>query len=222
MSWRDRWGRLNRLIGRRAITASAGHSRTQPDVNAADSSVRKALEHVPRECFLPEHLQDSADRDAPLRIGHGQTNSQPSTVAAMLTLLEVHPGQKVLDVGAGSGWTTALTGELVGESGSVIGVERVPELAASAREAVRAQGRHWVQVLDAVPGELGMPSRAPFDRILVSAMADHLPHALVEQLAVDGVMVIPVGGEMLRVQRAGEGNRVTRHGWYRFVPLVEG
>lgn len=218
MSWRDRWGRLNRLIGRRAITASAGHSRTQPDVNAADSSVRKALEHVPRECFLPEHLQDSADRDAPLRIGHGQTNSQPSTVAAMLTLLEVHPGQKVLDVGAGSGWTTALLAELVGDEGRVIGVERIPLLADGAREAL---GEDWPWAEVRLAGaELGAPADGPFDRILVSAMAGEVPQPLVDQLADGGVLVVPVDGVMLRAVKSTDGLAVTEHGYYSFVPLI--
>ena len=103
----------------------------------------------------------------------------------------------------------------------MVGVERVPELAAGAREANRLRGRPWVQVREAVPGQLGVPAEAPFDRILVSAMADELPQALVDQLGPNGVLVVPVDGEMVRVRRDETGTEVTRRGQYRFVPLIE-
>ena len=151
-------------------------------------------------------------------IGHQQTNSQPSTVAAMLRLLEVEPGEHVLDVGSGSGWTAALLSVLVGPTGSVIGVERVPELTRRARDAV-AHVSH-VEIRQADPDVLGAPDSAPFARILVSAEAMTLPLELVDQLAPDGVMVIPVDGQMLRVRRAADGVRVSEHGLYRFVPLI--
>jgi protein-L-isoaspartate(D-aspartate) O-methyltransferase len=157
--------------------------------------------------------------DAPLPIGFGVTNSQPTTVANMLSLLDPLPGNRVLDVGAGSGWTTALLAHLVGPDGLVLGTERIPELVARASEAIAEWAQASVRL--AVPGVLGYPERAPYDRILVSAMAEELPDELVEQLGPGGVLVIPVSGVMLRVVRGADGDMdVTRHGWYSFVPLI--
>ncbi|WP_338538609.1 protein-L-isoaspartate O-methyltransferase [Janibacter terrae] len=183
--------------------------------------VEAAMRACPRERFLPPARRASAHLDAPVAIGHQQTNSQPRTVLAMLRLLDVRPGLSVLDVGSGSGWTAAILGELVGPSGSVLGVERIPQLVAAARDALALDPRAWVRVEQAETGVLGAPDRAPFDRVLVSAEPAALPDALVEQLRPGGVMVIPVAGEMLRVVRGSGGTTVTRHGRYRFVPLVE-
>ena len=162
--------------------------------------------------------------DGPLAIGHGQTNSQPRTVRAMLELLDVRPGQRVLDVGSGSGWTTALLAELVGPTGWVLGLERVPDLVVTGGANVEAAGMPWARVRAAVTGVLGAPDEAPFDRVLVSAMATRLPVELVAQLDTHGILVVPVAGRMLRVERdagAPDGRRVTEHGHYRFVPLVD-
>lgn len=182
--------------------------------------VDRAFERVPRAPFLPAADRRLADEDHPVPIGHEQTNSQPSTVAAMVRLLDVRPGQRVLDVGSGSGWTTALLGELVGPGGRVLGVERVPELVVAAREALARLDLPWVQVRTAEAGVLGAPGEAPFDRVLVSAMAEDLPTELVDQLADGGTMVIPVAGEMVRVVRGADGVCSTTHGRYRFVPLL--
>lgn len=189
----------------------------------AVARVRAAMAAQPRERFLPASERRRASYDGPLAIGHGQTNSQPRTVGAMLELLDVQPGQRVLDVGSGSGWTTALLAELVGATGSVLGLERVPELEASGRANVDAAGMPWARVHAAVSGVLGAPAEAPFDRILVSAMATTLPEALVAQLGADGILVVPVASRMTRVVRddAAPGGRVvTTHGTYRFVPLI--
>jgi protein-L-isoaspartate(D-aspartate) O-methyltransferase len=179
--------------------------------------VTAAFEAWPREGFLPERNRSRAAYDGPLEIGHGQTNSQPRTVAAMLRLLAVRPGQRVLDVGAGSGWTTALLAHLVGPSGSVVGVELEPELVAFGSANLSETGQGWASIRAAEPEVLGWPAAAPYDRILVSAEPARLPQELVDQLADDGVMVIPVRGEMLRVTNPGA--VVTHHGGYRFVPL---
>lgn len=188
-------------------------------MDAADA-VDAAFAAMPREGFLPARLRDRAAYDGPLEIGHGQTNSQPRTVADMLRLLDVRRGQRVLDVGAGSGWTTALLAHLVGPEGEVLGVEIVPELAELGAANLAATGQPWASLVQAVPDVLGLPSRGPFDRILVSAEADELHDDLVDQLAVPGRMVAPVGGRMLVVDRTGDATEVSRHGWYRFVPLV--
>lgn len=184
--------------------------------------IREAFQAVPRAAFLEGAELLSAGMNAPVAIGHGQTNSQPSTVADMLTLLDLHPGQRVLDVGAGSGWTTALLAHLVGPTGQVIGVERVPELTGRATRALRAQGMPWARIEQARRGVLGWPEDAPYDRILVSAAPAELPSALPAQLALGGVLVIPVDGRMLRIIRLAEDvYETTEHGWYVFVPLVE-
>jgi len=179
--------------------------------------VSAAFDATPRRDFLPRGVRRRAAYDGPLRIAAGQTSSQPRTVDAMLRLLDVRPGQRVLDVGAGSGWTTALLAHLVGPTGSVHGVELEPELVAFGARNVASTDRPWATIRLATPGVLGDPGGAPYERILVSAEPDELPVELVAQLADDGVMVIPVAGTMLRV--ANPGAVVTRHGRYRFVPL---
>lgn len=183
--------------------------------------IRIAFEQVRREDFLPRKQRRFADLDRPLPIGHGQTNSQPTTVHNMLALLDAQPGQRVLDVGCGSGWTTALLGALVGPTGEVHGVEIVPELATWGRENLRAYDMSWAEISQAAPDVLGLPDRAPFDRIVVSAQTSTLPGELVEQLRVGGVLVVPVAGEMLHVRRADAEPEVVRHGTYSFVPLIE-
>ncbi|SJM70140.1 protein-L-isoaspartate O-methyltransferase [Gulosibacter sp. 10] len=187
----------------------------------APDPVPAAMSRAARERFLPRSARARADHDGPLRIGYGQTSSQPRTVAAMLRLLDVRPAHRVLDLGSGSGWTTAILGELVGPEGRVIGVERIPQLVERSRAALREHGGGPTEIRQARPGVLGAPESAPFDRILVSAEAGELPMPLVRQLADGGVMVIPVRERLLRVVRSGDEARITRHGAYVFVPLVE-
>jgi protein-L-isoaspartate(D-aspartate) O-methyltransferase len=182
-------------------------------------AVSAAFSAVHREEFLPAAYRGEASYDGPIAIGHGQTNSQPATVAAMLRLLEVAPGQRVLDVGAGSGWTTALLAHLVGPSGLVVGVELVPELAVWGEQNVRRTSGAWASVREATAGVLGVPELAPYDRILVSAEAGRIPEALLDQLADPGRMVLPVAGVMTVVERVGGEDRLSGHGHYRFVPL---
>ena len=187
--------------------------------------VAAAMAAYPRERFLPRAVRRESGYDGPLSIGHGQTNSQPRTVVAMLELLDVRPGQRVLDVGSGSAWTTALLADLTGPLGWVLGVERVPELVEVGRDNLERAGVRHATIRQAEPGVLGAPDASPFDRVLVSAMATRLPEELIAQLADGGVLVVPVGGVMTRVvvDRARRGGRaVTTHGRYRFVPLVGG
>lgn len=186
-----------------------------------DARLTAAFAAAPRERFLPPRQRAHAHLNQPLRLSHGQTNSQPSTVADMLRLLAVKPGDRILDVGAGSGWTTALLAELTGPAGRVDGVELIPDLRDGADAALESWPQAHVHL--AVRGVLGLPELAPFDRILVSAEArGELPGTLIAQLAPGGVMVIPVRGVMLRVSVEPDGSvTTTRHGWYSFVPLVE-
>lgn len=185
----------------------------------ATAVVREAMDSLPRADFLPDSLKELASLDRPLPIGQGQTNSQPSTVAIMVDLLEVQPGQKVLDVGAGSGWTTAILSKLVGPTGSVLGVERQASLIPAAQEAIARHGGN-AEIRLALPGVLGWPDTAPFDRILVSAEADALPETLVNQMGDDAILVIPVGSRMLRVRKHNGSVTVTSHGLFTFVPLI--
>ncbi len=183
-------------------------------------AVRAAFDAVPRAGFLPRAARRRAGFDGPLQIGHGQTNSQPRTVAAMLVLLEVRAGDRVLDVGSGSAWTTALLAELTGPTGSVLGVELVPELVRWGRENLARTAYTWAAVRQADKHVLGWPEGAPYDRILVSADAPSLPHTLVEQLAEDGRIVVPVRGTMMLGIRTGSSLETSTHGSYRFVPLL--
>lgn len=140
----------------------------------------------------------------------------------MLTLVDPCPGQHILDVGSGSGWTTALLATLVGPAGRVVGVERVPELTAWGRTNLCRYDVGWATIDQADPDHLGHPGLAPYDRILVSAMARELPPELVEQVAPGGRMVIPVAGRLSVVDRGLDGDvHVRRVGHYAFVPLRE-
>jgi protein-L-isoaspartate(D-aspartate) O-methyltransferase len=182
-------------------------------------AVSAAFDAVPREEFLPAGSHGQASYDGPLAIGHGQTNSQPRTVASMLRLLDARPGQRVLDVGAGSGWTTALLAHLVGPTGQVVGVELEPELAIWGEQNVRRTCGGWASIRLAAPGVLGVPEAAPYDRVLVSAEARRVPPELLDQLGDPGRMVLPVAGRMTLVDRDRGEDRITQHGHYRFVPL---
>lgn len=206
--------------------------------------VAEAFAAVPRVWFLPPAQQPFALIDRALPIGWEVTNSQPTTVRAMLDLLDPQPGDRVLDVGAGSAWTTALLAHLVGPAGRVVGVERIPDLVEIGRANLARHGftdapdppaadpahpppvgrgrvRGHAALHLAEPGVLGRPQEAPYDRILVSADAQHVPQALVDQLVEGGVMVLPVRGVMHRVRRTADGVETERHGRFLFVPLIE-
>src|SRR4051794_7275558 len=187
---------------------------------AASGAVAGAFDAVPRTEFLPAGLRSRARYDGPLDIGHGQTCSQPRTVAAMLRLLDVRPGHRVLDVGAGSGWTTALLAHLVGPAGLVVGGEIVPGLAARGGQNVRRTSGAWASGREATPGARGAPGGAPYAGTLVSAGGGRIPAELLGQLGDPGRMVLPVAGVMTVVERGGGADRITEHGHYRFVPLL--
>ena len=181
--------------------------------------VQEAMARLPRVDFLPRWVRGEAAADAPLPLGHGATCSQPSTVATMLRLLDVQPGHRVLDIGCGSGGTTALLHELCSPGGDVVGVELVTQLATQARANLAGVGLADIAVHAARPGVLGWPPGLPYDRILVSAAAEELPDELVEQLAVPGRMVIPVARTLQLVTRSEDGVGSEHCGSYRFVPL---
>jgi protein-L-isoaspartate(D-aspartate) O-methyltransferase len=180
------------------------------------SALIKSFTTIDRKDFVrPEHLPQAYE-DYPLPIGYGQTISQPYTVAFMLELLELHPGDTVLDIGAGSGWTTALIAIIAKE---VSGVERIPELAAFARTNLSKYGLNNATIKTAT-SELGIPGRT-FDRILVSASAWDLPNTLIEQLNPGGILVIPVRDSIFQIKKQLD-NTITEHEHYGFVfvPLI--
>lgn len=184
--------------------------------------IAAAFEAMPRVNFLPPAVRSHAGMDAPLPIGHGVTNSQPWTVAYMLRRLAVPPGARVLDVGSGSGWTTALLAHLTGPTGSVVGVEVIPELVEFGRRNVAAFDLPWARIEPAESGVLGLPDAGPFDRILVSADPGAIPVQLERQLAVGGRMVLPASGVMWTVTRDDTGWQRVPDPDHRFsfVPLV--
>lgn len=184
------------------------------------NAIDDAFVAVRREDFLPEDQHPYAAEDRALPIGYRQTNSQPTTVRHMLELLDPRPGDRVLDVGSGSGWTTALLGHLVGPSGSVVGLELVPELVEWSRQNLSRYAMPWTAIEQADVDVLGLPAQAPYDRILVSAETRSLPQTLVDQVGAGGRMVIPVSGQLLVAQRAPDGTMEQRRfGHYQFVPL---
>lgn len=186
------------------------------DEDTPQAAIAAAMAACPREQFLADAQRAQASLDVALPLWNGQTCSQPSTVRAMLRLLGVRPGHRVLDVGSGSGWSTALLACLVQPEGEVLGVELDPDLAAFGAINLAATELPGARIRQAAHGSLGAPYDGPWHRILVNAMAGEVPRALVNQLTPDGVMVIPVQGELLRVR---PGTPVERHGAYRFVPL---
>jgi protein-L-isoaspartate(D-aspartate) O-methyltransferase len=185
-----------------------------------DERVLVAMGRVPRERFLPEEVRRFAYEDGALPIGRGQTISQPFIVATICQLLELEGGERVLDVGTGSGYQAAVLAELAAE---VVTIERVPELAARARAALADAGYERVEVL-AGDGSRGVPERAPFDAIAVAAATPEVPPALYEQLALGGRLVLPRGSrwgqDLVVVSRSSEGPLERASIPCRFVPLV--
>lgn len=182
--------------------------------------VDKAFQKVPRKNFVPPQLRAFADIDTPLPIGYGQTISQPTTVRRMLHWLDARPEHLVLDIGSGSGWTSALLSQIVGLNGSVYAVEKIPELLAFGKEnCEKIEARNVTFFL--AGREYGLPEHAPYDRILVSAAADTLPKELLDQLTNDGKLVIPVKNDILEITKLSDTEHTTKHhSGYTFVPLV--
>jgi protein-L-isoaspartate(D-aspartate) O-methyltransferase len=183
--------------------------------------VLEAMGAVPRDAFVDEALRSRAYGDHALPTAEGQTISQPWIVARMLELAEIEPPHRVLEIGTGSGYQTAILARLAER---VFGVERVPSLLRAARKRLDALGISNVALRHG-DGSLGWQEFAPYDRVLVAAAAPHVPEALKAQLGTLGLLVIPVGGpdsQVLEVWRRSERGSwdCRRHGECRFVPLL--
>lgn len=182
--------------------------------------VAQAFHNVPREGFMPEDLKARAGIDAPLPIGFGQTISQPSTVRMMLEWLDAHPGEKILDIGSGSGWTSALLSFIVGSTGRVFAVEKIPELVEFGKQNCEKAGVTNAEFFQA-GADYGLPQHSPYDRILVSASAQIIPEGLLTQLRPGGKLVIPVKNDILEITRVNDDAYETiTHPGFIFVPLV--
>ena len=178
-----------------------------------------AFRTIDRVHFVPEESAPFAHIDRPIHIGFQQTISQPTTVAFMLELLRVEPGEHVLDIGAGSGWTSALLGHIVGSKGSVLGVERVDELVEFGKKNIAPYNMSHVRI-EKAGTELGKPKEAPFDKILVSASARAFPQELLLQLREGGTMVLPVRDAIQKVVRFEHQPIIETFEGYIFVPLI--
>ena len=178
-----------------------------------------------RKKFVPAGFEDDAYVDAPLPIGEGQTISQPYTVVFMMELLDPRPGQKILDIGFGSGWTAGILAHIAGDAGRVYGLEIVPAIYEFGKKNLRDKGYRNIELLNR-SGWKGLPEKSPFDRIIASAAAPAIPQALKEQLATGGRMVIPVGKQydcsIKRVTKTGEDSfDEESYPGFAFVPFVK-
>jgi protein-L-isoaspartate(D-aspartate) O-methyltransferase len=193
-----------------------GYLKSDPLINAF-STVR-------REEFVPREFMSEAETNIPLPIGYGQTVSQPLTVAVMLELLDLHLEQKVLDVGSGSGWTSALMAHAVGERGKVVAIERIPELFDFGKKNIDKFGFVSMGRVQCVLGDGsdGFDEGAPYDRILVSASAEEIPDTYKRQLVVGGKMVIPIYNSLAYVEKRDDDDfYVERFPGFIFVPLIQ-
>lgn len=188
-----------------------------------DPRVAAAFRSVPRHAFLPDEEADMAYVDAALPIGGGQTISAPHMVAIMAEGLDVRPGHRILEVGGGSGYHAAILAHLAGPTGRVVAIERLPDLARQAESALAPLGLPVeIHVGD---GSLGWPAGAPYDRISVACAAPKVPAPLLDQLAPEGILLVPVGprnlSSLLRVRKTREGDLQEESlGPCVFVPLI--
>ena len=187
-----------------------------------DKKVIEAFKKIPREKFIKEEHLEEAYGDYPLSIGHGQTISQPTTVMVMTESLELKEGQKVLEIGAGSGYQAAIIAKIVGAEGKVISTEILPEIAEFAQENISKLKIKNVKIVKH-DGSKGYAKEAPYDRIIITAACPKIPKPLVKQLKENGIIVAPVGNliEQVMVKARKKANKLVEEkiGEFRFVPL---
>ncbi len=186
--------------------------------------VETAMRRVPREEFLPEGLRSEAYVDSPLPIGEGQTISAPHMVAIMVEQLDLKPGMKVLEIGAGSGYHAAVCADVLGPEGHLYTIERIASLATFAESNLKKTGYGNIVTVIFGDGTKGLPEHAPYDRIFVAAGAPEIPEPLTDQLVDGGKLLIPVGGryyqDLVRVEKKGKRLDKVNLGGVVFVPLI--
>ena len=184
----------------------------------------EAFRKIKRADFMPENMKDSAEVDEAMPIGQGQTISQPKVVAFMLELLEPKAGEKILDVGSGSGWTSALLSEIVGDKGRVVSLELIPELKEFGEKNAAKYGfveKGTAQFI-CCDGSKGYEEESPFDKILASAAARRVPEAWKKQLKVGGRIVAPINSSIfLFVKKSENEMEEKEYPGFIFVPLIE-
>lgn len=183
----------------------------------------EAFQKIDRKHFVPEELEKEAYLNEPLPIGHNQTISQPLTVAFMLELLDPRPGEKILDIGAGSGWQTALLSYVVGQSGKVIGLERILPLKAIAETNVGKYSFITKKIAEIFLGDgsKGYLDKAPYDKIIAAASAKEIPEVWKDQLKIGGRLVAPVGHSIFSIDKVSETEfKEEEHYGFSFVPLI--
>ncbi len=189
-----------------------------------ETKLEQAFLKIDRKNFVPEKLKTKAYEDRPLPIGEGQTISQPSTVAFMLDLLNPQKGDKILDIGFGSGWTTGLLMEIVGQEGEVVGVERVPEIKKwGERNLISIFNKERLNLICG-DGYLGYQKKSPYDKILVSAALsaeEEIPSSWYDQLVMGGVVVAPIGSYIYKLTKRADRFEKERYFGFRFVPLIK-
>ncbi len=180
-----------------------------------------AFRKIKREDFLPEGVKDLAESNEALPIGFGQTNSQPLTVTFMLELLASKKGDKILDIGTGSGWTTAILAEIIGNQGGIIGLEIAPELKEfGEKNALKYNFSNIKFVL--TDGSKGYKEEAPYDRILVSAFVEKIPDEWKKQLKIGGRIVAPIKNSIWLIIKKSESDfQETEYPGFAFVPLIK-
>ncbi|MEK7624493.1 MAG: protein-L-isoaspartate O-methyltransferase [Patescibacteria group bacterium] len=182
-----------------------------------------AFEKIDRIDFVPENLKNEAYLNQPLPIGFGQTISQPLTVAFMLELLEPKPDEKILEVGAGSGWASALLAQIVGENGNICAIERIPELCEFGKQNIAKYRFIEKGIVDFVCGDAsrGYSKKAPFDKIIAAAAGKDIPLAWKEELKIGGRLIMPVGGNIVVLDKINQNEFEKKEFFgFSFVPLI--
>ncbi len=187
-----------------------------------DAKVESAIRQIPRHNFIPESLKHRAYENAPISLMKKQTISQPSVVSRMTEWLDLKEGQKVLEIGSGSGWQSAILAKIV-DSGKIFTVERHAKLASFAKKNLEKLGIKNVKIIHG-DGSLGIPEESPFDRIIITAACKKVPDALLDQLALDGLLIAPVGEDiqsLILLRKTPKGIvEIKNQKGYVFVPLL--